>query len=63
MERTITSLGVDEAVSARGEVSWVSPIAKALLKHRAGDSVKLPTPKGIVEIEVVDVRYEALTPA
>jgi transcription elongation factor GreB len=60
---TLTIVGIDEADPARGHVSWVSPIAKALLKHRAGDSVKLPTPKGIVNIEVVDVRYEALTPA
>lgn len=60
---TVIIVGIDEADPARGHVSWVSPIAKALLKHRAGDSVKLPTPKGVVEIEVVDVRYEALTTA
>jgi transcription elongation factor GreB len=60
---TLTIVGIDEADPARGHVSWVSPIAKALLKHRAGDSVKLPTPKGIVEIDVIDVRYQALAPA
>jgi len=59
MERTITILGVDEAVSARGEVSWVSPIARTLLKARQGDVLKLLTPTGAVEIEVALVSYPA----
>lgn len=62
-EHTVTIVGIDEADVARGHVSWVSPIAKALLKHRAGDTVKLATPAGLVEIDIIDVRYEALTPA
>ena len=45
-ERTVTIKGVDEADLARGEVSWISPIARALLKAREGDEVKLPTPGG-----------------
>ena len=59
-ERTITILGVDEAESARGEVSWVAPIARALLKARVGDEVRLVTPRGVETIEVLDVRYPPL---
>jgi transcription elongation factor GreB len=62
-QHTITIVGIDEADVARGHVSWVSPIARALLKHRAGDSVKLATPAGIAEVDIVDVRYEALATA
>lgn len=58
-ERTVTILGIDEAVSARGEVSWVSPIARTLLKARQGDVLTLLTPTGALEIEVVEVRYPA----
>jgi transcription elongation factor GreB len=58
-ERTITIMGIDEADSAKGQVSWVSPIARALLKSRAGDVVKLVTPLGAQEIEVLEVRYPA----
>jgi len=62
-ERTITIMGIDEADSAKGQVSWVSPIARALLKAREGDVVKLVTPVGVKEIEVVEVRYPAPAPA
>jgi len=58
-ERTITIKGVDEAQSGRGEVSWVSPIARALLKARVGDELQVTTPGGLETIEVVDVRYPA----
>jgi transcription elongation factor GreB len=58
-ERTITIKGIDEADSLAGEVSWVSPIARALLKARVGDEVSLVTPAGVERIEVVDVRYPA----
>ncbi|NBU43156.1 MAG: transcription elongation factor GreB [Betaproteobacteria bacterium] len=56
-ERTITILGIDEADSLQGQVSWISPIARALLKARVGDEVRLVTPQGVQEIEVLDVRY------
>jgi len=56
-ERTITIKGIDEADSLAGEVSWISPIARALLKAREGDEVKLTTPGGVETIEVIDVRY------
>ena len=58
-ERTITILGIDEADSAQAQVSWVSPIARTLLKTRVGDVVKLVTPAGVEEIEVLRVQYPA----
>jgi transcription elongation factor GreB len=58
-ERTVTIKGVDEADSLRGEVSWVAPIARALLKARAGDEVLLQAPGGVQRLEVVAVRYPA----
>jgi len=58
-ERTVTIKGVDEADSLAGEVSWISPIARALLKAREGDEVKLAAPGGVETIEVLDVRYPA----
>ncbi len=58
-ERTITIMGIDEADSLQGQVSWISPIARALLKSRVGDEVRLVTPQGVQEIEVLDVHYPA----
>lgn len=57
VERTVTILGIDEADSAQGQVSWISPIARALLKAREGDAVKLTTPAATHDIEVVSVSY------
>jgi len=59
VERTVTILGIDEADSARSQVSWISPVARALLKAREGDVVKLVTPAGPKDIEVVKVEYPA----
>ncbi len=59
LERTVTILGIDEANSAHAEVSWISPIAQALLKSRQGDEVRLVTPQGGQLIEVMQVRYPA----
>ena len=56
-QRTITIKGIDEADSLAGEVSWVSPIARALLKARQGDEVTLATPGGTQTLEVLAVRY------
>ena len=56
-ERTITIKGIDETDNLQGEVSWVSPIARALLKARVGDEVSLMTPGGLERLEVVDVTY------
>ena len=57
VERTVTILGIDEADSAQGQVSWISPIARALLKAREGDEVTLVTPAGPQTLEVIEVSY------
>jgi transcription elongation factor GreB len=59
VERTVTILGIDEADSLQGQVSWVSPIARTLLKSGEGDELKLVTPAGVLDIEVLQVRYPA----
>jgi len=58
-ERTVTIKGIDEVDNLRGEISWISPIARALLKARVGDEVQLMTPGGLEQIEVIGVRYPA----
>ncbi len=61
-ERTITIKGIDEADNLHGEVSWVSPIARALLKAHVGDEVQLMTPGGAERVEVLAVTYPAPVP-
>ncbi|HEY2256216.1 MAG TPA: transcription elongation factor GreB [Variovorax sp.] len=58
-EREVTILGIDEADTAQAQVSWIAPVARALLKARQGDVVKLATPGGVREIEVLRVSYPA----
>ena len=55
--RKVYISGVDEADNLRGDVSWVSPIARALIKAHVGDEVQLMTPGGLETLEVLDVRY------
>ena len=55
--RTNTIMGIDEADSSLGQVSWVSPVARALLKARVGDEVTLPTPAGSRALEILAVSY------
>ncbi|KAB7738989.1 transcription elongation factor GreB [Parvibaculum sedimenti] len=57
-ERTVRIVGVDEARSELGEISWVSPVARALLKAEVGDQVEARTPTGPETLEIVDIRYE-----
>ena len=57
-ERTITIVGVDEADLDRGQVSWISPIARALMKAHEGDILELRTPAGVEHIEVLGIRYD-----
>ena len=59
-ERTISIVGIDEIDTERGYVSWISPMARALLKAREGDTVTVRTPGGSEELEVVSVRYVPL---
>ena len=61
-ERTVTIMGIDEADNLAGEVSWISPIARALLKARQGDEVTLVTPLGPQRIEIITVRYPPPSP-
>ena len=56
-ERSVTIVGADEVDPARGRISWQSPIAKALLKARDGDVVRLETPGGAEQLEILDVQY------
>jgi transcription elongation factor GreB len=56
-ERTVKIVGVDEVDLGKGHVSWISPIAKALLRAEQGDVVKLRTPAGVEELEIVKVEY------
>jgi transcription elongation factor GreB len=62
-KKTITIKGIDEADALQGEVSWVAPVARALLKAREGDEVKLSTPGGVETLEVLQVRYPAPAPS
>jgi len=54
----IRIVGVDEVDLEKGCVSWISPIAKALIKAKVGDTVRIQTPAGVKEIDILDVRYE-----
>jgi transcription elongation factor GreB len=55
--REVTIVGTDEVDPAKGHVSWVSPVAKALLKAREGDTVTLRSPAGEEQLEILEVRY------
>ena len=57
VERTVRIIGIDEADSSKGEVSWISPIARTLLKARVGDELRLVMPDRVGTIEVLAVRY------
>ncbi|MDX1711723.1 MAG: transcription elongation factor GreB [Rhodovibrionaceae bacterium] len=57
VERRVRIVGVDEARHEHGEVSWISPIARALLRAEEGDVVQFQTPAGEEEIEVVKIEY------
>jgi transcription elongation factor GreB len=58
--RTVSIVGTDEVDPSRGRVSWISPVARALLKAREGDTVVLRTPNGPEDLEVLEIRYEGL---
>ena len=59
VRRTVTIMGIDEADSLHGQISWVSPVARALLKSSPGDEVQLVTPQGIQILDVLEVDYPA----
>jgi transcription elongation factor GreB len=59
-ELTVSIVGVDEVDTAKGYISWVSPMARALIKAREGDIVTLKTPGGVEDLEILEVRYQPL---
>ena len=59
-EKTYSILGIDEADVSRGRISWISPLAKALIKARGGDTVTVRTPGGDETLEVVGIEYKAI---
>jgi transcription elongation factor GreB len=59
-EKVYRIVGIDETNIARGHVSWISPVAKALLNSRVGDVVTLKSPKGEEELEILSIRYESI---
>lgn len=62
LEQTYQIVGVDETDFARGRISWVSPLARALLKAREGDVVRFQSPAGWREIEVLSIEYVSIEP-
>jgi transcription elongation factor GreB len=60
VERTVSIVGIDEVDPLHGRISWISPVARALIRAREGDTVSLATPAGRLELEILEVRYEAL---
>lgn len=60
VEQTLAIVGIDEAEPSRGRVSWISPVARALLRARIGDVVTVKTPAGAESLEVLTVRYEPI---
>lgn len=56
-ENTYTIVGVDEADVTRGRISWISPLARALIKNREGDSIRFQSPVGVREIDILEVVY------
>src|SRR6201993_1062892 len=59
-ERTVSIVGIDEIDTGRGYISWVSPMARALIKAREGDTVNLATPGRVEQLDIVEVRYDPL---
>jgi len=61
-EYTVMLVGVDEAELSKGKISWISPIAKALLKARVGSTVEVRVPAGVETLEITGIRYEDAPP-
>jgi transcription elongation factor GreB len=56
-EHTVTLVGVDEADFSKRKISWLSPVARALMKAKVNDTVSLSTPSGVEEIEIISIAY------
>ena len=59
-ENTYTIVGIDEADVTRGRISWISPLARALIKSREGDTIRFQSPVGIREIDILEVVYQEI---
>jgi len=59
-QKTYSIVGIDEAEPSEGKISWISPLAKALLKAQEGDLVSFRSPKGVQELEVLKIRYQEI---
>ncbi len=59
-EKTITIVGIDELDLPRGHITWISPLARTLMKAREGDTVVLNAPGGVEELDIIAVRYEGI---
>jgi len=57
VEFTVKLVGVDEADMDQGKINWLSPVARALMKAREGDSVDVRSVSGISTIEIVSIKY------
>jgi transcription elongation factor GreB len=57
-EVTYQIVGIDEADASNGRISWIAPLARALMKAREGDAVRFESPAGLREIEILEIRYE-----
>tara|TARA_R110002073_G_scaffold55010_3_gene141274 strand:+ start:1998 stop:2588 length:591 start_codon:yes stop_codon:yes gene_type:complete len=60
IEKTVSIVGIDEIDPARGYISWISPVARALMTAQQGDTVTLQTPGGISELEIITVQYQSI---
>jgi transcription elongation factor GreB len=60
VENTYTIVGVDEADVSQGRISWISPLARALIKAREGDSIRFQSPLGIRELDIIEIRYQEI---
>lgn len=58
---TYTIVGVDETDVSKGRISWISPLARALIKSREGDSIRFQSPVGIREIDILEVHYDVIS--
>ncbi len=56
-EHSVTLVGPDEADVSKGKISWLSPVARALMKSQAGDMVEMKTAAGSENLEVISVSY------
>lgn len=60
VEKTYAIVGIDEADATRGRISWISPLARALIKAREGDAVTVKTPGGEEQLEILEVQYREI---